>query len=96
MQRNLQKSGLQHFYTVKDLKLEFEGVFYIWILFEGHFREVFLSKDMTCKRNIVSIAFIKVEIPDEGFTFWFKKMIKFDNFWKIEIFKVGSNFQVKI
>ena len=96
MQGNLQKSGLQHFDKVKDLKFKFEGVFYIWILFWGHFRRGFLSKDMPCKRNSVSIGFIEVEIPNEGLTFWFKKMIKFDNFSKIEIFKVGSNFQVKI
>ena len=96
MQGNLQKSGLQHFDEAKDLKFKCEGVFYIWILFWGHFRKGFLSKDMPCKRNSVSIGFIEVEIPNEGLTFWFKKMITFDNFSKIEIFKVGSKFQVKI
>ena len=96
MQGNLQKSGRRHFGKAEDLKLKFEGDFYIWILFWGHFRRGFLSKDMPCKRNSVSIGFIKVENAKEGFTSWTKKMIKFDHFWKIEIFKFGSNFQVKI
>ena len=95
MQRNLQKSGLQHFYTVKDLKLEFEGVFYIWILFWGHFRRGFLSKDMPCKRNSVSIGFIKVENANEGFTFWTKKWSNLIIFEKLKFSSLDQIFKLK-
>ena len=95
MQRNLQKSGMHHFDTVRDLKLEFEGVFYIWILFWGHFRRGFLSKDMPCKRNSVSIGFIEVENAKEGFTFWTKKWSNLIIFEKLKFSSLDQIFKLK-
>ena len=95
MQENLQKSDLQRFGNVKDLKFKFEGVFYIWILFWGHFRRGFLSKDMPCKRNSVSIGFIEVEIPKKGFTFWLKKWSNLIIFQKLKFSRLDQNFKLK-
>ena len=95
MQGNLQKSGRRHFGKAKDLKLKFESDFYIWILFWGHFRRGFLSKDMPCKRNSVSIGFIKVENANEGFTFWTKKWWNLIIFEKLKFSSLDQIFKLK-
>ena len=95
MQGNLQKSGRRHFGKAKDLKLKFESDFYIWILFWGHFRRGFLSKDMPCKRNSVSIGFIKVENANKGFTFWTKKWSNLIIFEKLKFSTLDQIFKLK-
>ena len=95
MQGNLQKSGRRHFGKAEDLKLKFEGDFYISILFWGHFRRGFLSKDMPCKRNSVSIGFIKVENAKEGFTFWTKKWSNLIIFEKLKFSSLDQIFKLK-
>ena len=96
MQQNLQKSGRRHFGKAEDLKLKFEDDFYIWILFWSHFRRGFISKDMPCKRNSVSIGFIKVENANEGFTFWTKKWSNLIIFEKLKFSRLDQIFKVKI